>query len=223
MSASPGPEPGSELPEPDAGPLPKDAEETARRRGRRPAGEDTRGVILAAARSEFGSRGYDATTIRGIARAAGVDARLVHHYFADKDDVFVSALDFPARPQDLLSVVLTGPRDRLGERLALVVLNLWDSPNGRSRIVALLTGAMASEAAARLLREFVTRELLGRIAAALEMDQAELRATLAASHLVGIAMTRVLIKIEPLASLEAEELARTVGPVLQHYLTDPEL
>jgi AcrR family transcriptional regulator len=198
-------------------------EETGRRRGRRPAGEDTRGVILTAARAEFGSRGYDATTIRGIARAAGVDARLVHHYFADKEDVFVSALDFPARPQDLLEVVLTGPRGQLGERLALVVLNLWDSPTGRDRIVALLTGAMASEAAARLLREFVTRELLGRIAAALEMDRADLRAALAASHLVGIAMARVLIKIEPLATLDAEELARTVGPVLQRYLTDPEL
>jgi hypothetical protein len=82
---------------------------------------------------------------------------------------------------------------------------------------------MSSEAAARMLREFVTRELLGRIAATLQVDRPELRAALAASHLVGIAMVRVLIKVEPLASLDVEELARTVGPVLQHYLTDPEL
>jgi AcrR family transcriptional regulator len=194
--------------------------EPGRRRGRRPAGEDTRGGILAAARAEFGSRGYDGTTIRGIARAAGVDARLVHHYFDSKEDVFVTALGFPARPQDLVASVMNGPMEQLGERLARTVLGIWDSAEGRDRIVALLSGAMASEAAARMLREFVTRELLGRIAAALQVDRGELRASLAASHLVGLAMARVLIKIEPLASLDAEELARIIGPVLQHYLTD---
>jgi hypothetical protein len=82
---------------------------------------------------------------------------------------------------------------------------------------------MSSEAAARMLREFVTRELLGRIAAALDVDRGELRASLAASHLVGIAIARVVVKIEPLASLDADELAKIVGPVLQRYLTDPEL
>jgi AcrR family transcriptional regulator len=194
--------------------------ESGRPRGRRPAGEDTRGVILAAARAEFGSRGYDGTTIRGIARSAGVDARLVHHYFDGKEDLFVTALGFPARPQDLVASVMNGPMDQIGERLARTVLGLWDSTEGRDRIVALLSGAMASEAAARMLREFVTRELLGRIAAALEVDRGELRASLAASHLVGLAMGRVLIKIEPLASMDAAELARIVGPALQHYLTD---
>jgi AcrR family transcriptional regulator len=197
--------------------------EPPRPRGRRPAGEDTRGVILAAARAEFGSRGYDGTTIRGIARAAGVDARLVHHYFDGKEDIFVTALGFPARPQDLVASVMSGPMDQIGERLARTVLTIWDSPEGRDRIVALLSGAMASEAAARMLREFLSRELLGRVAAALQVDRGELRASLAASHLVGLAMARVLIRIEPLASLDVDELARTVGPVLQHYLTDPEL
>lgn len=198
-------------------------DEAIRRRGRRPAGEDTRGLIIAAARAEFGSRGYDATTIRGIARRAGVDARLVHHYFDGKEEIFVTALGFPARPQQVIELVLTGPREQLGERLARTLLGVWESPSGRERVIALFSGAMASEAAARMLREFVTRELLGRIAASLEMDRSELRAALAASHLVGLAVARVLIKIEPLVSLDIDELARTVGPVLQHYLTDPEL
>jgi AcrR family transcriptional regulator len=194
-----------------------------RPRGRRPAGEDTRGLILAAARAEFGNRGYDATTIRGIARAAGVDARLVHHYFDGKEHVFVAALGFPARPQDVLPDLLAGPPEQLGERLARTILRIWDRPGGREQVTALLTGAMVSEAAARLLREFVSRELLGRIAATLEVDRPELRAALAASHLVGLAMVRLLVKVEPLASLDFDELARIVGPVLQHYLTDPEL
>lgn len=74
-----------------------------------------------------------------------------------------------------------------------------------------------------MLREFVTRELLARIATALQMDRSELRAALAASQLVGLAMVRLVVKIQPLAGAEIEELARIVGPTLQRYLTDPEL
>jgi AcrR family transcriptional regulator len=198
-------------------------EPETRRRGRRPAGEDTRGLILAAARSEFGTRGYDGTTLRQVARSAGVDARLVHHYFDGKEELFVSALNFPARPQEVVARVLDGPRDRLGERLARTFLGVWDSPEGREGVVALLSGVLASEAAGRMLREFVTRELLLRIAAALEMDRAELRAALATTHLVGLAMGRFVIQIEPLASIPAEDLVAVVGPALQHYLTDPAL
>lgn len=199
-----------------------DSPETeTRRRGRRPAGEDTRGLILAAARSEFGTRGYDGTTLRQVARSAGVDARLVHHYFEGKEELFVSALNFPARPQEVVARILDGPRAELGERLARTFLGVWDSPGGREGVVALLSGVLASEAAGRMLREFVTRELLLRIAAALEVDRAELRAALAATHLVGLAMGRFVIRIEPLASSPVEELVALVGPTLQHYLTDP--
>jgi AcrR family transcriptional regulator len=204
----------------DAADLPDDP---IRRRGRRPAGEDTRGLILTAARAEFGSRGYDGTTMRGIARAAGVDARLVHHYFDGKEELFVGAVGFPARPQELLAAVLPGPPSELGHRLVRTIITIWDTPEGRDRVSALFSGALASDAAARMLREFVTRELLGRIASNLKMDRGELRASLAASHLVGVAVARVILKIEPLVSLDADELAQIVGPVVQRYLTDPEL
>lgn len=161
--------------------------------------------------------------MRGIARAAGVDARLVHHYFDGKEELFVSALGFPARPQDILAAAMTGPVEQIGERLARTIFAIWDTAEGRERMVALLSGALSSEAAARMLREFITRELLGRIAAALNVDRGELRAALAASHLVGIAMARIVVKVEPLASVDGEQLARIVGPALQRYLTDPEL
>jgi AcrR family transcriptional regulator len=178
---------------------------------------------MLAARAEFGSRGYDGTTLRGVARAAGVDARLVHHYFDSKEDLFVSALGFPARPQDVFAMVMAGPVEAVGERLARTFFAVWDTAEGRDRMVALLSGALSNEAAARMLREFVTRELLARIAAALKMDRGELRAALAASHLVGIAMARIVVKVEPLASVDVDQLARIVGPALQRYLTDPEL
>ncbi len=161
--------------------------------------------------------------MRGIARSAGVDARLVHHYFEGKEQVFVEAMDFPARPQDVVAALLNGPREQIGLRLVLVFLGIMDSPAGRQRIVAILSAAMTSDAVARMLREFLSREVLARLAAALGMDRGELRAALAASHLVGMALARVILQVEPLASLPPEEVAAIVGPVVQRYLTDPDL
>ncbi len=194
-----------------------------RRRGRRPSGEDTRGAILAAARGEFAARGYDGTTLRGIARAADVDARLVHHYFdGGKEEIFVAAMDFPARPQDIVDAVLAPGAEGVGERLTRTFLGIWDSPDGRSRIAAILGAAVVNEAGARMVREFITRELLGRVAAELTVDRPELRASLAASHMVGIAMIRIVIGVEPLASADADEIVAIVAPTIQRYLTGEE-
>ena len=78
-------------------------------RGRRPAGEDTRGLIVRAARAEFGDQGYDRASIRGIARAAGVDARLVHHYFDSKSALFAEVLDVPVNPAEVIGALIEGP------------------------------------------------------------------------------------------------------------------
>jgi AcrR family transcriptional regulator len=190
-----------------------------RRRGRRPAGEDRRGDILAAAREEFARRGFDGTTLRGIARAAGVDARLVHHYFDGKDAVFTAAFEIPVRPQDVVEPVVAPGPDGIGERLIRLFLSVWDSPPGRQRIVALLSASLTSEAAARMLREFVTREVFARIVARLRSDEPELRASLAASQMMGLVVARYVVRIEPLASLEPDEVVELVGPTLQAYLT----
>jgi AcrR family transcriptional regulator len=197
------------------------AVEGPRRRGRRPAGEDRRGDILAAARDEFARRGFDGTTLRGIARAAGVDPRLVHHYFDGKDDVFTAAFEIPVRPQDVVEPMVAAGPDGIGERLIRLFLSVWDNPPGRQRIVALLSASLTSEAGARMLREFLTHEVLGRIVARLGTDDPELRASLAASQMMGVVVARYVVAIEPLASLEPDDVVELVGPVLQAYLTGP--
>jgi AcrR family transcriptional regulator len=193
----------------------------ARRRGRRPAGEDRRGDILAAAREEFARRGFDGTTLRGIARAAGVDPRLVHHYFDGKDAVFTAAFEIPVRPQDVLEPVLGPGPDGIGERLVRMFLSVWDTPVGRQRIVALLSASVTSEAGARMLREFLAREVFGRVAARLGRDDPELRASLAVSQMMGLVVARYVVVVEPLASAEPEELVELIAPTLQAYLTGP--
>jgi AcrR family transcriptional regulator len=201
------------------GEAPDEAPDAAKRRGRRPAGEDRRGDILAAARVEFGARGFDATTIRGVARAAGVDPRLVHHYFDGKDALFVAAFELPARPQQLIEAVLEPGVEGIGDRLVRLFTTVWDTAEGRQRIVALVSAASASEAGARMLREFLAREVFARIIARLGSDDAELRGALAASQMMGLAVARYVVRLEPLASADPDIVVALVGPTIQHYLT----
>ena len=63
------------------------------------------------------------------------------------------------------------------------------------------------------------REFIGRVGGAVEVDNPELRTNRVASHRVGLAMLRYVVKIEPLASMPPEEVARWVGPTLDRYLT----
>jgi AcrR family transcriptional regulator len=190
-----------------------------RRRGRRPAGEDTRGAIIAAARTVFAARGYEAATMRGIARAAGVDPRLVHHYFTGKEDVFVEAMQFPIRPGQVIGAAVEPGVEGLGERLVRVFLAAWDGPDQRERIVALLASAATSPEGARMLREFVVREILGRVVEHLPGPDPGLRAELAAAQLIGLGFIRYVVQVEPLASASQDRLIELLAPTLQRYLT----
>ena len=190
-------------------------------RGRRPGAAGTREEVLAAARSRFASRGYDGATIRGIATAAQVDPRLVLHYFGSKEGVFRAAMELPFNPAEAIPRLLEPGLDGLGIRLARFFIDTWDSPAG-TRAKAVLRSAVASEDAAALLRDFVRREVLSRVAEALELDHPDVRAGLAASQLIGLAMLRYVVKVEPLASASPPRLAAWIGPTLQRYFTDPD-
>jgi AcrR family transcriptional regulator len=189
------------------------------RTGRRPGDTDTRAQILGSAREQFAESGWDGTTIRGIASAAEVDPALVMHYFGSKEGLFRAALEFPFDPAEMVPKLLEPGLRGLGERMVRFFIGVWDSPDGRP-LLGVIRSVVASEQAAGLLREFVGREVLGRVAAALEVDQPRLRASLAGSQLVGLAILRYVVKLEPVASATADELAAWVGPTLQRYLTE---
>src|SRR5690606_9737899 len=98
------------------------------RPGGHPDGADTRTAILAAARRAFAEKGFDNATIRGIAREAGVDPALVHHYFGTKAELFATAMRLPVDPREVAATVLAGPREEVGERLVRCVLGLIAEP-----------------------------------------------------------------------------------------------
>jgi AcrR family transcriptional regulator len=191
------------------------------RLGRRPGGGDTKERILAAARSDFAKAGYEGTTIRAIAAHAKVDPALVLHYFESKDGVFRAAVEFPFDPAESIPSLMAPGLDGLGERIVDFFLETWESPAG-SPLLGLIKSVVGNEDAAALLREYVTREVLGRIARALELDRPQLRASLAASQLIGLAMLRYVVKVQPLATASRSELTSWLGPIIQRYLTDPE-
>jgi AcrR family transcriptional regulator len=190
------------------------------RTGRRPGAGGTREHILAAARSHFAEAGYEGATIRGIAAGAGVDPALVLHYYGSKDGVFQAAVEFPIDPAEFIPRLLEPGLDGLGERLTRFFIETWDSPTGRP-LLALIRSVVANEGAAALMRDFVSRAVLGRVAQALDLDHPQLRASLAASQLVGVAMLRYVVRVEPLASASAAEVSAWLGPTLQRYFTDP--
>ncbi|MGW1062375.1 TetR/AcrR family transcriptional regulator [Micromonospora rubida] len=191
----------------------------ARRTGRRPGNPDTREAILAVARTAFAERGFDATSIRSIAGAAGVDPALVHHYFGGKDRLFLAAMDAPLDPGELLPRMLGGDADRVGERLVRTFLEVWDSPAGTAA-VALLRSGMSNEWTARLLREFLVTQVLRRVLDHLDVAPAErpLRGSLVATQMIGLAMMRHVIRLEPVASAPAETLVAAIAPTVQRYL-----
>lgn len=191
----------------------------ARRTGRRPGNPDTREAILAAARKAFAERGFDHASIRSIATSAGVDPALVHHYFKSKDKLFLAALDVPFDPGELLPQALAGDPNGVGQRVVALVLRVWDSPAGTAG-VALLRSAVNNAWTARLVREFVLSQVLRRVVAHLAVDpeQAPLRAALVASQIIGLVMMRYVIRLEPLASAPAQQVAEAVGPTVQRYL-----
>lgn len=197
---------------------------TARKRGRPPRTEsaDTRDRILTAAREEFSERGYDKTSVRGIAKAAGVDSALVHHYFGTKEQVFEAAVEVAFSPAvKARDTVLEGPLDDVGERMTRMIFGLWENPVTRKPLLAIVRSAVNNEAAAAVFRRLISVQLMRRIAGELDAPDAELRTELAAAQLVGVAMMRYVIRIEPIASADVEQIVARVAPVVQGHLTNP--
>lgn len=181
----------------------------------------TREAIAAAAGRLFAARGFDRTSVRAIAREAAVDPALVTHYFGSKQGLFIEVSRFPIEPELLVEQVVAGDRDAVGIRLATLVVGVLESPEGRGRITALVRAAASEPAAAEAMRHLIEAGVIGPIARALGSDRPELRATFAGSQFVGLVMARYIVGVQPLASAPADEVARTIAPVLQHYLTEP--
>lgn len=192
--------------------------DTPKRRGRRPGGQDTRAALVEAAREVFSESGYNDATVRVIATRAGVDAAMVNHWFGGKEALFTAAVQIPVDPAVILPELLAGDREKLAERILHRFLSAWDEAGGGA-FAALVRSVASHGSAVRLLREFVATVIIDRLIRELDMDHPDLRAALGASQIVGLGMMRYVVELEPLASADHATLVAAVAPNLQRYLT----
>lgn len=190
----------------------------ARGPGRRPGAPDTRGTVLSAARTSFADRGFERTTIRGVAADAGVAPGMVHHFFGSKEELFLAALEVPFDPRVVLRPVAEGPPEEVGRRLAGVMVTIWEDEARREPLLALLRSAMTSKAVAAMLRDGLLRIAAAALGPAVAGPDSGLRMQLAVSQVVGMELFRYVVEVEPLASTPADELVDRLAPVLQQHL-----
>ena len=187
--------------------------------GRRTGAPATRDQILAAARASFAEHGYERTTIRGIASDAAVDPALVMHYFGSKEKLLFASIALVVAPAEAMPALLAGSREDLGERFVRSFLGLWEDAETRQALAGMVRAAVSREEAASLLRSFLGDEIIRPLAAGLEGSDRERRAILVASQLIGIALHRYIVKVEPLASADFESIVASVAPTIQRYVS----
>jgi len=187
--------------------------------GRRPGRTRTRAQILESARQRFADLGYEQTTIRAVAEQAGVDPALVMHYFGSKEGLFQAAIDWPFDMDAAAAKIFEGDPDTVGERLVRQVCRVWEDEAMRHPLAAIVRNSLEREDVARLMSEFVAKEMVGRVVRRTGDPDSALRGALIHSALMGLAVSRYMVKIEPLASAPIEDVVREAGPVIQHYLS----
>jgi AcrR family transcriptional regulator len=178
--------------------------------------QPTRDRILAAARLIFGRDGYDHATIRGIATEANINPAMVMRYYRNKETLFAAVTDFKID----LSAYADVPRSRLGEAMVRRVLEVWENPaSGPSRRAMLLT-AMSNEASrVKFLEQSRSQyaELMKQFGATKKVSSV---AALIGTQILGLLVSRYILRFPEIASYSHEFLISEVGRTLQGYMRD---
>lgn len=180
-------------------------------------GEQTRRRILDTASTLFAQKSFDAVSMRVIAKEAGVDPALISHYFGSKEGLFEAMLEQSVGVDAIAAEMFSGDVTGLGATMVRVAEQLWASEAGKG-VIAIMRRAFADDS--QLVRQFATKALLGRLVERLPNDEdGMLRASLVATQMSGLLFARHVLRIEPLASLTADQVVALIGPAVQHYLT----
>jgi AcrR family transcriptional regulator len=182
----------------------------------------SRDAVLSAAKQRFAREGFEKTTLRAIARDAHVDPSMVLYLFGSKVELFRESLRLILDPAVLVAA-LTGEADDdpdIGTRMVRVYMGIWETPDTAHSMRAMLQSATSNSDAHEAFRDFMQSYVLTAVSGVLGGgEQARLRAMLAASQLVGVAILRYVMEVAPLATLSGDEIVRLIAPTLTRYLT----
>lgn len=172
---------------------------------------------MEAAREQFAEQGFERTTIRSVAAAAGVDPALVMQHFKNKEGLFGASARWHVDHKKLSEATLEDvPRTALDDLFAG-----FEDPTRRDSAIALLRNCLTHEAALDVMREQVMCEPQAMVAATIGGEQGELRAGLLGATMIGITIAKYLLKIPVVAGASREQIEQIMTPVLQ-ALVDPE-
>ncbi|MFC8537067.1 TetR family transcriptional regulator [Streptomyces sp. NPDC057249] len=173
----------------------------------------TRAAILDAARERFATDGYERATIRSIARDANIDPSMVMRYFGNKEGLFAAASVIDLRLPELGAM----PGKHIGAVLVGHFLDRWERDDV---LTGLLRVGATNEAGAERIRT-VFAEQFGPVVAGLCPDPSDAprRAALAASQILGMALARYVLRLEPAVSMDRDEVIAWLAPTVQRYLT----
>lgn len=159
--------------------------------------------------------------MRAIAGEAGVDAALITHFFGTKANLLGAAIEWPFDPDRELPRILEAGNGHAGEALVALFVRTWDREGSRHPVITLLRAAVTEPTAAELMASFMRTRLFGPLLAELGSDQPDIRATLVAAQLGGLALARYILHFEPLATAKPRDVVRWTAPTVQRYLTEP--
>ncbi len=182
----------------------------------------SRDAVLSAAKQRFATEGYEKTTLRAIARDAHVDPSMVLYLFGSKVELFRESLRLILDPEVLVAALTgeAGDDPDIGTRMVRVYLGIWEAPDTADSMRAMLQSATSNSDAHEAFRDFMQSYVLTAVSGVLGGgEQARLRAMLAASQLVGVAMLRYVMEVPPLATLTPDQVVRLIAPTLTRYLT----
>lgn len=196
------------------------------RRGRRPGASGTREAILASAQRQFADLGYERTSVRSVAREAGVDQKLVTYFYGSKQQLFMAAVapKLPPNVSEILPKVLSGSRRTVGRRVAGFMVEMLENPETRDQLVGAIKAAASEPHAAQMLRDIRTQlvhEFGPAIAQVIGEDNIPLRVAMVNTQFIGLVWAREIVGVEPLRSMAPEELVAALAPIVQRLLTGP--
>ncbi len=181
--------------------------------------DDVRDAVLDAARAAFHARGYARTSVKAVAAAAGVAPEVVGRYYQSKESLFAAAMKLPFDPSAAVPALVAPGLEGMGEHITRVALETFKDQQTREDLVALARAGASTGKAVAGIKGVVEEGIVDRLAGVIGVPDARLRANLITSYLLGVAVNRYVVRLDPIASMNEEDVVRLVAPTIQDWLT----
>jgi AcrR family transcriptional regulator len=179
-----------------------------------PKSQRTRAAILKAAQELFAGQGYDRTTVRDVAARAAIDPAMVMRYFGSKEGLFARATAFDLHLPDLTQVA----RHRIGATLVAHFLDVWEGSRSNGSLISLLRAASSSDDAAAAIRTIFGGQVVPMLARVVPPAELLVRAALVATQIMGLGVTRYILKVPPVLAMDRAQVVKLLGPTMQRYV-----